>query len=196
MSLINDALKRTKQAQEQNPPPNEGPEFKPIDPQTAKSAKNTKSLLYVMVGCVLVGNALLFLALRNHGEKKPEPAPVQASAKADPAPNQSTTTTPAPELPKTAPAPQPAAAVVPNAAPASAAAPETNAVAPVAPPEPPKPAPLRLQSIVYNPGRSSAMVSGKFVFVGDKVQGFRVTAIDKETVTLVGNGQTNVLSLP
>ena len=40
------------------------------------------------------------------------------------------------------------------------------------------------------------MVSGKFLFIGDKVQGFRVTAINQETVTLVGNNQTNVLSLP
>ena len=40
------------------------------------------------------------------------------------------------------------------------------------------------------------MLSGKTVFVGDKVGEFRVRAIDQESVTLVGAGQTNILTLP
>jgi hypothetical protein len=61
--------------------------------------------------------------------------------------------------------------------------------------EPPKPTVLRLQSIIYGT-RPSAMIAGKFLFVGDSIQGHKVIAIDKETVTLAGNGQTNVLRLP
>jgi hypothetical protein len=61
--------------------------------------------------------------------------------------------------------------------------------------EPPKPKVLRLQSIIYG-SRPSAMIGGKFLFVGDSIQGHQVIAIGKETVTLVGEGQTNVLSLP
>jgi hypothetical protein len=40
------------------------------------------------------------------------------------------------------------------------------------------------------------MISGKTLFVGDKLGDLRVVAIDKESATLVGGGQTNVLSLP
>jgi hypothetical protein len=203
MSLINDALKRTKEAQQHNPPPSGGPELRPADSAAAKSASGAKSLLFILVACVIMGNALLFVALSDRGAK-PEAAPV---APAPAAPIQAVTTA-APSAPQTAagvtgtaptqPSPAPATPVsaAPDA-PALAVA-DTNAVvAPaVAETEPPKPAPLKLQSIVYNPGRSSAMISGKFVFVGDRVRGLSVVAIDKEEVTLVGDGQTNVLSLP
>ncbi len=60
---------------------------------------------------------------------------------------------------------------------------------------PPKPTPLRLQSIVYNPTRPSAMISGKVLFVGDRIGEFRVFAITAESATLVGAGHTNLLSL-
>jgi hypothetical protein len=39
------------------------------------------------------------------------------------------------------------------------------------------------------------MISGKTVFVGDRVGECRVVAIEKDSATLVGAGQTNVLSL-
>jgi hypothetical protein len=70
----------------------------------------------------------------------------------------------------------------------------SNAV-PAAIPEPPKPAPLRLQAIFFNPKRPTAVISGKSVFVGDKVGDLRVLAIDQESATLVGAGKTNVLTL-
>ena len=208
MSLINDALKRTKDAQQQNPPPAGGPPLKPADPATAKSTSNAKSLLYIMIACVVVGNALLFFAIKDRGTKKETASAVPASATPT---TTATTTTPTPTIATAVPAapvapttssppPQPAK---PEPAPIVAASPapipkekNSNDAPVTARPEPPKPAPLKLQSIIYNPSRPSAMVSGKFVLVGDKVQGFRVTAIDQETVTLVGNGATNVLSLP
>jgi hypothetical protein len=54
---------------------------------------------------------------------------------------------------------------------------------------------LRLQSIIYG-SRPSAMIGGKFLVVGDTIQGHKVIAIDRDTVTLMGEGKTNVLSLP
>ena len=54
---------------------------------------------------------------------------------------------------------------------------------------------LRLQAIVFNPRRPSAMIGGKTLFVGDRVGDMRVMAIDKESATLTGAGQTNVLVL-
>jgi hypothetical protein len=65
---------------------------------------------------------------------------------------------------------------------------------PVAPS--PQPPPLKLLGVVYSPTRPSAVLSGKVVFLGDRVQGFRVTAISPDSVTLVGNGKTNRLTLP
>ena len=91
-----------------------------------------------------------------------------------------------------------AARTRPTASRVSAGAGSTNDPAPqprVVFAEPPKPAVLRLQSIIYG-SRPSAMIAGKFLFVGDSIQGHQVIAIDKETVTLVGDGQTNILSLP
>jgi hypothetical protein len=207
MSLINDALKRTKEAQQQaQPPAGGGPELKPVDPAVAKAASSSKTLLYIMVACVVVGNLFLFLYAFN-GDRTARPAPMSAAqpvapptTAAAPARPVPAVTTPAMVAPATpAVAPIAAAPVNPASAQPSAAV-ETNAAvaaiaAPVAP-EPPKPAPLKLQSIMFNSTKPAAMVSGKFVNLGDKVQGFRVTAIDQETVTLVGNGQTNVLSLP
>ena len=47
MSLINDALKRTKEAQQQTPPPQDGPALQPVDPATAKAASSSKTLLSI-----------------------------------------------------------------------------------------------------------------------------------------------------
>jgi len=80
------------------------------------------------------------------------------------------------------------AAGVPPAAPVSTAAPPAVAEAPA------KPA-LKLQGIIYHPTRPSAFINGKALFVGDRIAEFRVTAISSESVTLVGGGTTNVLSL-
>ena len=40
------------------------------------------------------------------------------------------------------------------------------------------------------------MINGKSVAIGDKVGELRVAAIDQESITLAGGGQTNVLTLP
>jgi hypothetical protein len=73
---------------------------------------------------------------------------------------------------------------------AAAAANETIATAEVA-----KPAPLKLQAITFNPARPSAIVSGKTVFVGDRFREFRVLKIGVDSITLVNETQTNVLTL-
>jgi hypothetical protein len=39
------------------------------------------------------------------------------------------------------------------------------------------------------------MISGRTLFVGDKLGDLRVVAIDQQSATLAGAGQTNVLSL-
>jgi len=77
------------------------------------------------------------------------------------------------------------------------------AAAPAPPPAAPAPEAIkskapkraRLQGIVYDPVHPYAIVSGKTVFVGDSVDGMRVTAISRDAVTLAGNGQTSKLAV-
>ena len=200
MSLINDALKRASQAQQQSPPTAGGPALKPAGPAETKSATGAKNLLFIMVACVIVGNALLFLAVKDRGARPVAAAPAPSGAlqlAAVPAPNPP----PAPAIvsvPPAVPAQAVTSVVADTASDSDSATTATNVVASESAVvfENPKPAPLRLQSIIYNPARPSAMIGGKFLFLGDRIQGFRVTAIDQESVTLIGNGQTNVLSLP
>jgi hypothetical protein len=55
------------------------------------------------------------------------------------------------------------------------------------------PKPARIQGIVDDPVHPYAIVGGKTVYVGDQMDGQRVTAISPQAITLVGNGQTNQL---
>jgi len=77
-------------------------------------------------------------------------------------------------------------------APAAAAKPAPVTPAAVAPAAP-APKPTRIQGIVYDPVHPYAIISGKTVYVGDAVDGMRVTAILPEAIMLAGNGQTNQL---
>jgi hypothetical protein len=60
--------------------------------------------------------------------------------------------------------------------------------------QPPKPAPLKLQGIVFSK-RPSAVINGKVLFLGDRIREFRVVAITQDSAVLVGGGLTNILSL-
>ncbi|HKQ39762.1 MAG TPA: hypothetical protein VJ063_16915, partial [Verrucomicrobiae bacterium] len=62
-------------------------------------------------------------------------------------------------------------------------------------PSPPPPA-YKLQGIYWRPTKPAAVVNGKTVYVGDRVDSARVTAIDQEGVTLLVEGKPKVLSLP
>ena len=167
MSLINDALRRAKETQQQTPPP-PSPElpFRPVEP-TQQIARRDLGLLLPVA---LAGVALLALLLAwvlTHPRGSATPFEVNA---------------------RTARVPQ---AASPASAPPAQPAPAPTLTAP----PPPKPAPLRLQAIIFNPRRPSAMIGGKTLFVGDKVGDLRIVAIGKDSATLAGGGQTNVLSL-
>lgn len=75
-------------------------------------------------------------------------------------------------------------------APVAVQTPPTNA-----PSVPPSPA-YKLQGIYWRPAKPSAVVNGKTVYIGDRVETARVTAIDQESVTLLVDGQPKVLLLP
>ena len=54
---------------------------------------------------------------------------------------------------------------------------------------------VRLQGVFYRPPDSTALINGKSVRVGDKIQGVSVLAIGKDTVTVAFGGVTNVMEL-
>jgi len=203
MSLINEALKRTKDVQQKTPTAADGPELRPVDPAQTKAAGGAKTLLFVMVLAVILGNFLLWMAFKDRNTQSsnasaPESGPATPEAKPASLPTPPASVEPAPPADVT-PATSPESVTTPTPPEqAAAATPSTNGTAAeprVVFAEPERPAVLRLQSIIYGT-RPSAMIGGKFLFVGDRIQGHQVIAIDRETVTLVGEGQTNVLSLP
>jgi hypothetical protein len=218
MSLVNDALRRAKDAQQQAaPPPPSQMQFRPVEP-----GQHVRHGLGPIVPVTLAVLAVLALVAWQwaKGNRMAEPqearavtrTAVQATAAPPPVSPPAAAITPPPASepsppPQIEPQPIPATSVVDtlaaidlatSAGPAVAKEPEieaTNAVA-IAPAPQPKPAPLRLQAIVFNPRRPSALISGKTLFIGDRLGDAHLVAIDRESATLVGGGRTNVLSLP
>ena len=185
MSLINEALKRASQA-----PVAPAPElhFRPVDPPPA--ARRTVGLMVPVVVAVVALVGLLLVWQLSHRSASSDASRAVASA-TEPTPA-AVAASPADSTPTQPSKPLAAAPLAP--VPDSAATATTNP-APVVEPPPPPPPPLKLQGVVYNPQRPSALINGHTVFIGDRVRECRVVAITTGTVTLVGAGQTNVLSL-
>jgi hypothetical protein len=214
MSLINDALKRAKEAQPQAaPPPAPNLQLRPIEP--VQYTRHTLGLILPAGLAVAALFLLLFvwqLTSRNGStqptevkariarKENPTPAPPSAAALVAAAPAAPASAAPPAPLPlPAAGAPDlPAATVV--TAPTNPPVAEvqeggvTNTTA-VAEAPPPKPALPKLQAIIFSPARPSVMIGGKTLFIGEKLNGFRVMAIDQESATLVSASQTNVLTL-
>ena len=213
MSLINDALKRAKEAQQQAPPSAaRGLEFKPLEP--APQAERHRSLLLpALIAVAVVAVAMAVLWPKNVGQlsaagplepkqtaSSPDSVaatpPVLAPVASEPRP----AADPQGELP-TQPAKQHqtqnALATIPPNAPAAIPQASVASNSPVVgEPAAPKPPPLKLQAILLNPTHPSAMISGKTLFIGDKIGELRLVAIKQESATLVGAGLTNILTLP
>jgi len=218
MSLVNDALRRAKEAQEQvSPPPPSQMQFRPVEPE-----QRVRHGLGLVVPATLAVVALLALVLvwqwaHRHTAKEPQEARAVTRTAAHTTTPQMVSASAAVTTPAPAPPLQPSPRQQPESLPISAtgaadtlAAPasvtptsslvateqESEATNSAAIAPPPKLAPLRLQAIIFNPKRPSALISGKTLFIGDKLGDSRVVAIDQESATLVGGGRTNVLSLP
>jgi hypothetical protein len=215
MSLINDALKRAKQVQQEAPPP-PAPnlELRPVEP--AQCTRQSFGLLVPAALAVVALLLLLFVWQRAQQPGSAQPTEVHARVAMPATPTAARPPDPAPAAPAPAAQPVPdapppppmeavadpatvveqAAVALPADPPALAAAGSEVTNAPVVTEAPPPKASLpKLQGIVFSPTRPSVMLNGKTLFIGEKLNGLRVTAIDKESVTLVGAGQTNVLTL-
>ena len=184
MSLINDALKRAKAAQENNPPPSSPQlEFRPAQ----NPAKRSGLLVPASVTMVVVAGVITWWAF-NHARRENALARVPEPNAAAPGAPETPPATPTNAVESPIPAPV-ALAVTTTMTPGSS----TNAPAPAVSSE--KITPPRLQAVLFNPARPSAIVSGRTVFVGDRVREFRVTRITAESVTLVSPTSTIVLTL-
>jgi hypothetical protein len=216
MSLINDALKRAKQVQQEATPlPAPNLQLRPIEP-TQYARKGFSPLVPGALAVVAV--FLLVLVWQRTQRKSSAPStevharvlqPATPTTVSPPAPAAVALPTAAQPVSEAAPAPPteavagPGNAVDAATAPMSAGPPAvavaeskvTNTPAAAEPP-PPRVALPKLQAIVFSPTRPSVMIGGRTLFIGDKLNGLRVTAIGKDSVTLVGAGQTNVLTLP
>ncbi len=221
MSLINDALRRARDVQPppvpSTPPP--PPQFRPVEP--APHTRHTVGFL-VPVSLVLLALLGLFFCWRlTRTEKQPTTIPVQAksllpetASAPKPVPpvtnSQPVKLRNAEPLARTAAPPAnhavapsvPTASVTVTQAPAVTVATANsptnnseNALAVVAADPQTRPLSLKLQGIIFNPQRASAVINGKPVFLGDRVGDYRVRLITRDAVTLVAPGQTNVLSL-
>jgi cytoskeletal protein RodZ len=193
-------------------------QYRPVEP--APHARHGLGLLVPAALTVIVLIGLLFLWERAQGHKAKEPQEARALTRAA-AQTTSTPQSASPSVTAATPAPVPpleprppsqpeflatavtgAADTLPAAAPTASAGStvardqESEATNSAAITPPPKPAPLRLQAIVFDPKRPSALISGKTLIIGEKLGDSRVVAIDQQSVTLVGAGKTNILSLP
>ena len=216
MSLINDALKRAKQAQDQTPPPAPSPELhlRPVE-----NPPYVRHGLGIAIPIALAIVALLVLFLVWRWARQDGSAPQKVRAKtltaqepvipSQPAPPIDVSTPPPavnperrvetskpdkeagvpPSSAQSKPAAEPTLTQTANDNPSTQAHPAAAEEAEIA-----KPAPLKLQGIVFSSTRPSAVVSGKPLFIGDRIRDLKVVAIARDSITLVGKGQTNVLS--
>jgi hypothetical protein len=219
MSLINEALKRAKQAHAENLPPKAPvPPMRPVEPEQSAPRKGFGAVAPIGLAIVAVAGLLIFFLIWKRGGASgtsgaPAPLPVAAKTPApEPAANPGETSkaaaanarftpvTVVDEHSQTVPIgtehPLPASSSgATNPTLAAVESGDSNHLAVTAAPSTPPPAPLKLQSIVFNPRRPSAMINGRIVFVGDRIRELRVMAIHRDDVLLVGGGSTNLLSL-
>lgn len=186
MSLINDALKRAKQTQQENPPATPPLEFRAAEPGQKENRRTTLlivglSLVVVMI-LGLAGLLVWFVT-----QAKPSSLPVTARVADAPL---------APLPQKVAAEPAPGLASKTNAYIERPDEENTNRVPVIAViAEALQPAALKLQGIYFNPSAPSAIVNGRTLYLGDRVGGFRLMAISPVAVTFVSATETNVLSL-
>ncbi len=157
MSLINDALKRAQNSQ-QNSPPSGAPPLPPVE----TDERGGSGWILVVAVFLFLAAACFFIGPSLFGHKTPPPAAAKAQEISSP---------PAVATPPT-PVPAPEAVALPP---------------PVTDTNPPQPAitaeqPPRVQGIIFNAARPVAIVDGKAVNVGDRVGDFQVKQILKNSV--------------
>jgi len=182
MSLINDALKRAKESQPATTPaPEPEQPMKPVEPVPAPATSRGLPPYFLPAVLIVLSGACWFIIKGWEAKRQAGvyPMPVEVKAR------------------EIAPAPAVSAPDASTTSSQTTTAAVAVAIAPDAAPEPP-PRPqtvFRLQGIFYRPSSPSAVINTKTVFIGDTVDEAKVKAIDRQSVTLVHDGQTKVLTL-
>ncbi len=212
MSLINDALKRAKQAQQQNP--FGGQPTVPL--QSVDYARRPNYFLRSLVALLAVatlacsgwffwkwwsstGQSRSVVVAVN--EAKAESA-AQSKARPQPSPRKSVIQVNTNIVVRTNVAVTPKLEADARSAPttASISTLQTTAAAPALatePAAPPSPfADLKLRSIIYREDKPAAVINGDLLYVGDEIRGARVVRIERSSVTVERKGETNELRLP
>jgi hypothetical protein len=196
MSLINNALKEAVETRPKNATPNIGTQFMAVDCPPRSGHSNIGLTALIAVVMMLSGVMMWKWFRADSGEMK-----VRARSY-DSVVNPVSTPKSLPESQPKSKSPTASAkdaAVVPTST-GNEQKPETGTTTDLAvAPEPPKPEPViyKLQGIVYQPGRSTAVINGKTVSAGERVGDSRVLKVEKDFVVLVNSaGQTNLLDLP
>jgi len=212
MSLINDALKRAKQGQQQNP--FGGQPIRPLQPADYAARSNYPlrfALAVLLVAALALSGWFFWKWWRSSGEYHQTAGGESTTASTE---KSKTSAKPAPrkQLIKVSTnivvrtnligSPQSEALAQAVSSNSLISAPQTNAAAlapptNVAAPAPPSPfADLKLQSIIFSEDKRAAGINGELLYVGDDIRGARVMRIDRQSVTVERNGETNVLRLP
>ncbi len=212
MSLINDALKRAKQGQQQNP--FGGQPIRPLQPADYAARSNYPlrfALAVLLVAALALSGWFFWKWWRSSGESHQTAGGESTAASAE---KSKTSAKPVPrkQLIKVSTnivvrtnlvgSPQSEAPAQAASSNSLISAPQTNAAAlapptNVAAPAPPSPfADLKLQSIIFSEDKRAAGINGELLYVGDDIRGARVMRIDRQSVTVERNGETNVLRLP
>ena len=212
MSLINDALKRAKQAQQQNP--FGGQPTVPL--QSVDYARRPNYFLRSLVALLAVatlacsgwffwkwwsstGQSRSVVVAVN--EAKAESA-AQSKARPQSSPRKSVIRVNTNIVVRTNVAVTPKLEADARSAPttASISTLQTTAAAPALatePAAPPSPfADLKLRSIIYREDKPAAVINGDMLYVGDEIGGARVVRIERSSVTVERKGETNELRLP
>jgi hypothetical protein len=168
MSQINDALKRAKATQHNNPPPLDGPQLHSAGTEQAVTRGIGLAAPFGFVLVALLGVFLLWQIRQRLVAEARQSGPIENSV----ADTTSAASTPAVTAPVN---PQASTNALENQVSAAAS--------------------FKLQAILFDWRNSSAMIDGQTVRMGDHVSGYRVATIGERTVTLVSAAETNVLTL-
>jgi hypothetical protein len=182
MSLINDALKRASQSDRKRPAQAALP--RPMQPAAAPARARNSWLLLAIIVAVL-GFALAGLSFWKWWGAT---HPVVATAPVQPVrPVQTIVEAPPPATPKPAPIIQ--EAPPPVAVPAA----PVIVAAPVPVVKPPWPIELTAKAIFYSKIHPHALVNGRTVEPGDKIEGVLITEIEPDRVVVEWNGEKKEL---
>jgi len=195
MSLINDALKHTQQTMQGRQPPRlDELELRPIEPAETPPRNDgggAKRIIWVLVLFVVTCNIALWIVFKDRGNETEVAARSADTEVVEPIAQDAQEPAPVPDKPAVATS----EAVIEAGSLNSTAVADEVGVLTLDPPVVERPE-FRLNTIVTHPVRPSAMINNRILFMGDRVEGYTVTAIGQHDVTLVLDGDEVVVSLP